>query len=96
MHQILVTNVAVGENYGIHRPFNDQILKGLLGKNRDAVRIGWPCQRCWIAAVGDAGNLRSREADHPEAWLVTKHDVEVMEIPSSSAKEEYVFHCGPT
>jgi hypothetical protein len=92
MHYRRVLHVAIGENDSVDITIANDPLHLLLFQDRDPFRVLRARQLGWIATVGYVGYLSRGESDYPELSVVTKHDVEVVKIPASSAQNEYSLH----
>ena len=92
VHDLLVADVAVGEDDGVDREVADQRLEVRLRADRDALGVALGAGELRrVAAVGDAGDLRGGEGDNLDGRVVPVHDVEVVEVTARGAHDEHAF-----
>ena len=82
MHDVGMTDIAVGEVDQIDGFAQTQCLEFALRENGNALRICGSRQRGRITTSFDTWNLCRGECNHPHVRIVAEQSVEVVEIAS--------------
>ena len=64
----------------------------LLLKDRDAVRVQASSKHGRITAPGNIRNLRGSKSNHLVVEVLTKNDIEIVEVSARSSENENGFH----
>ena len=92
MHDVGVGNIGVCEHHIIDAPFSHDGVEFGLGTDLDPVRISPPGELGRIRTVVDVGDLRSGEGNDFDLRIVSKHDVERVEVSSAGARDQHSSH----
>jgi hypothetical protein len=86
VHDVLVRDVAVGEDDLIDVTSAAQCFEPGFLDDRDALRIEPPRERRRIAPIVDTGDLGGGEGDDLDCRVVTIDGIEVMEVSSRGSQ----------
>src|SRR5208282_575204 len=92
MHEVLVGNIAIGKHYRINRVFSDQVFQIFLFEDRNALRIQAAGQFRRITTAGNVGNLSGSERNYLVVGIITKYDVEIVEVPAGGTQNQNSLH----
>ena len=91
VHDVFMRDIAVREYDLIDVELADQSQEFALGKDRDAFGVATPGELGWIGASFDIGDLSGRECDDVVVRVVSKVDVEVVEVTTGSPHDQDVL-----
>ncbi len=91
MHDVAVSNVAIGKRYNLSFCGLDQFSQFIFRPDRYPLWIKRTRQRRWVGFIFDAGNLGCGESDHFVIVIVTEIDVEIMKISSCRSHDNDFF-----
>jgi len=86
MHQILMGNVAVGENDNVHTVIRNQTFEIFLFENRDPIGVQAPGQGRGITAPRDIRDLSGGKSNHLVVEILTKNNVEVVKVAACGSE----------
>jgi hypothetical protein len=88
VHDVLVTDVAVGEDNLVDAQPPDEVLPLVLGVDGDAGGVQAARELGRIAATGNVGDLCGSEGDNLVLRVISVDQVEVVEVAASRAENQ--------
>jgi hypothetical protein len=88
MPEVCVVHVGVGEETRLRPEFHEELRQIFLREDGNPVGIQLSGEGGWVVPPLDPGNLRGGECDDSIGGIVTKADVEIVEIAASGSEDD--------
>jgi len=88
MHDVLVRDIAVGEDHELDIPALYKIRQFMFSQDRDPVRIVFTRERRGILSALYVRYLCRRKGQDFVPWILTEKGIEVVKIPSGGSHDD--------